>query len=118
MGRKQVRNAAGSAGSKYALASRSLIGEGRQYIRALNEALLLLLEGCSKKPGDENVAGTEEAAAAAEVAAAAATTTSARDETMESGKPNEAVVGTRAQGTARKTIFARLSLGLLFRSCT
>ena len=82
-----------AATSKYALASRSLIGEGRQYIRALNEALLLLIEGCAKKPRPKNLDGTEEEAAAAEIFAG--------DETMESGKAKEAVAVTGTQGAEK-----------------
>lgn len=90
---KQARCA---AGAKYALASRSLIGEGRQYIRALNEALLLLIEGCTKKQlRPSNLAATEQEVAAAAAAAANLVV----DEAAESREPKEAVAGTgRTQG--------------------
>lgn len=105
---KQARKAAGSAGSKYALASRSLIGEGRQYIRALNEAFVLLIEGCAQKePRPENTAGTEE-----KEEEAAAAKKAVGGKTTQSGNPEEAVVGAGTQqGIARRKV---LSLALLY----
>lgn len=80
-----------AAASKYAVASRSLIGEGRQYIRELNEALLALIEGCAKKnQPTENLAGTG--------TAVAVENNSFGNETVKNGKPTEAGATMEAGG--------------------
>eukprot|EP00904_Undaria_pinnatifida_P005226 jgi/Undpi1/1833/HiC_scaffold_12.g05220.m1 len=103
MHQRVVRSA---AASKYAVASRSLIGEGRQYIRELNEALLALIEGCAKKnQPTENLAGTG--------TAVAAENNSFGNETVKNGKPTEAGATMEAGGVQEDKVSSPPSLDLV-----